>query len=290
MEFATGDGDDTINGFMSKDIISLSGSNYYTKETTNSSVKISLVSGSGSMTLLDASDKTINVEGSTLLNVVINRINSKKITAGNAKDSITNHGNKVTIIGASDMDSICNYSANVSINGGSDNDYIRNFGTDSTLTGGAGNDSIGNYAKGYMNGKLVTENGGKNVKIFGGAGADSIENSGANVTINGGAGNDEIINSGVNVSINGGDGKDTFIYKPGEGTDKIFDFQNNDLLTIINKDGTEGGSFKSPKFSGGDLTLTIKGGDKVIFDGASNVDKFNINGTSYKISGSKLVK
>ena len=48
------------------------------------------------------------------------------------------------------------------------------------------------------------------------------------------------------------------------------------------------GSFKSSKFSGGALTLTINGGGTVIFDGVAKGDKFNINGKTYTISGSKL--
>lgn len=94
----------------------------------------------------------------------------------------------------------------------------------------------------------------------------------------------------VNDTLYGGDGNDVFIYMPGKGIDRIMDYESGDMLKILNADGSEGGSFKSSKFSGGDLTLTINGGGKVIFDCVSKGDKFNINGTTYKISGSKLVK
>ena len=44
-------------------------------------------------------------------------------------------------------------------------------------------------------------------------------------------------------SITGGAGKDTFIYKPGEGTDKIFDYQNGDMLKILKQSTVAAMSF-----------------------------------------------
>ena len=70
---------------------------------------------------------------------------------------------------------------------------------------------------------------------------------------------------------------DTFIYTTNEGTDKIFYYSTSDLLKILNANGTDG-SFKSSKYSGGDLPLTINGGDKIIFDDVASTTKFNING------------
>lgn len=60
------------------------------------------------------------------------------------------------------------------------------------------------------------------------------------------------------------------------------------MLKILKADGSEGGSFTKSKFSDGTLSLTISGGGKVVFDYVATGDKFNINGTTYKIKGSKL--
>ena len=98
----------------------------------------------------------------------------------------------------------------------------------------------------------------------------------------------ETITSPDNVTILGGNGNDTFIYKPGEGTDKIYDYAAGDMLKILKTNGKEGGSFTKSEFSSGDLTLTIKGGGTVVFDGVAKGDKFNINGKSYTIKGSTL--
>ena len=43
-----------------------------------------------------------------------------------------------------------------------------------------------------------------------------------------------------------------------------------------------------PDYSGDKLTLSIKGGGKVIFEGISASDKFNINGIEHHINGKKL--
>ncbi|MBR0102968.1 MAG: hypothetical protein IJQ01_05670, partial [Selenomonadaceae bacterium] len=85
----------------------------------------------------------------------------------------------------------------------------------------------------------------------------------------------------------GGDGKDTFIYKPGEGTDTIFDYESGDILKILKADGSAG-TFSKSNFSEGVLNLTISGGGSVIFENVNTGDQININGTTHTITGSKL--
>ena len=75
-----------------------------------------------------------------------------------------------------------------------------------------------------------------------------------------------------------GAGKDVFIYKPGEGTDKIMDYAKGDILKILKSNGNAGGSFTKSSFSGG----------KVVFEGVNSGDSFNINGKNYTLSGKKL--
>ena len=77
------------------------------------------------------------------------------------------------------------------------------------------------------------------VEQVGGAGKDIIYGQNGNDTLWGGAGND---------TLYGGDGKDTFIYKPGEGTDTIFDYQSGDMLQILKSDASAGGSFTKSSF------------------------------------------
>ena len=99
------------------------------------------------------------------------------------------------------------------------------------------------------------------------------------ISLWGGAGND---------TLYGRDGKDVFIYKPGESTDKIFDYSSGDMLQILKSNGKSGGTFTNSSFKGGDLTLAINGGGTIIFDNVSKGDKFNINGKTYTLGASKL--
>ena len=126
------------------------------------------------------------------------------------------------------------------------------------------------------------------IKLTGNEKDNSIVGSAKNDTIYGGAGADSLWGGKGNDTLYGGDGSDTFIFQSGEGTDTIFDYQSGDMLQILKSDGKAGGSFTKSSFSGGNLTLTISGGGKVVFEGVSSGDSFNINGKNYTLSGKKL--
>lgn len=121
--------------------------------------------------------------------------------------------------------------------------------------------------------------------IFGGTKNDSIRGGKGADKIYGGSGNDTLWGEAGNDSLYGGAGNDTFIYKPGEGTDKIFDYDSGDMLKILKTNGKDGGTFTKGTFSKGNLTLAISGGGSVIFDGVSKGDIININGTNHTING-----
>ena len=130
-----------------------------------------------------------------------------------------------------------------------------------SVLGNAGNDSIlGNAGDDYIDG------GAGNDKLFGSAGND---------TLTGGAGND---------SLWGNAGNDTFIYANGTGKDVIYGFEDGDLLQITGTfTGTYSKSKKEVYFKVGSTAnaITLKN---------FTATTFNVNGTSYKISGTKLVK
>ncbi|MBQ3337050.1 MAG: hypothetical protein IJG80_06565, partial [Selenomonadaceae bacterium] len=95
-----------------------------------------------------------------------------------------------------------------------------------------------------------------------------------------------------NDKLYGGDGVDTFIYRPNEGTDSIYNYTSGeDLLQIVDADGNDVNFTKSTfNSSKGTLALDIEGGGKVYFGGVTASDTFDINGKTYEISGSKLVE
>jgi len=183
--------------------------------------------------------------------------------------------NKVTVSGSYEFDFASDYKK-ATVTGSNNADTITVRGSNIKLNGSAGNDSL--------------SGGSNNDSINGGAGNDVIFGNKGSDTLLGGAGNDSLWGGSGNDSLYGGAGDDTFIYKPGEGTDTIFDFQSGDLLTILKSNGKEGGTFTSSSFKNGNLTLGISGGGSVIFSGVSKSNSFNINGDTYKISSSKLTQ
>lgn len=114
--------------------------------------------------------------------------------------------------------------------------------------------------------------------LVGNAGADKLYGQAGNDTLWGGAGSDTLI---------GGDGADTFLYSPGDGKDVITDFARDDLLQITgNWSATCYKSKGSIVFKVGSTTsaITLK---NISF---TSDPTFNINGESYRVSGTKLVK
>ena len=158
--------------------------------------------------------------------------------------------------------------------GGSKNDKIYGKGGKDTLSGNAGNDKLFGNAS--------------NDSLVGGDGKDYLNGDNGADILRAGTGNDTLWGGAGNDSLYGGDGNDVFIYKPGEGTDKIFDYSSGDMLKILKSNGNSDGSFSKSSFSGGDLTLTINGGGKVIFNDVASGDTFNVNGKTYTISDSNL--
>ena len=205
------------------------------------------------------------------------------LDGGSGKDSLYGGAGNDSLVGGSSNDFLSGEAGNDILDGGASNDSLYGGSGNDSLNGGKGNDLLSGEA-----GNDSLFGGAGNDSLYGDAGNDYLHGEAGNDLLYGGAGNNTLWGGTGNDSLYGGDGKDTFIYKPGEGTDKIFDYASSDLLKILNKDGTEGGSFKSSSFSGNDLTLTINGGGKVIFDSVSDGDTFNINNKTYTLSDKTL--
>lgn len=122
----------------------------------------------------------------------------------------------------------------------------------------------------------------------GGNGNDSLSGGTGNDSINGDAGNDTLWGGVGNDTLYGRAGNDIFIYKPGDGTDTIYDYQSGDMLTILKVNGKEGGTYNAATFADDTLTLSIKGGGKVVFASVSEGTKININDTTHTISNGTL--
>ena len=272
--------------------VTLSGDGYTLKlgsDVTEPTAKDSWSYGSSKATLkqtksagytLDSNSKSITYSKATTASTLATIKGAKSTSGLSVSDNVITLkssalASKVTVSGSYEFDFASDYK-NATITGSSKADTITARGSNIKLNGSGGNDSLsGGKSNDSING------GAGNDIIFGNKGADTLVGSSGNDSLWGGAGND---------SLYGGAGKDTFIYKPGEGTDTIFDYQNGDILQILKSDGSEGGSFTDFSFKNSTLTLSVDGGGSVIFNGVKKSSTFNINGDSYKISSSKLIQ
>ncbi len=248
IEYATGDGNDLIQGFNSLTTLQIDGGTGTYSQTVSGSDVIVTV-GDGKITLSGAASlDAINISGfkvddklitlsegddnyftrsSTLSGATINALGgndsvyngvaeSLYVDMGAGNDTISNANGRsnATLFGGDDDDTISNTGGGASINGGNGNDSIYNGGSNSTMHGGSGKDSIENR---IGNALIYGEDGddriintSTNVTIYGGNGADSIENHSASngATIHGDADNDTIKNNGSNALIFGDAGND----------------------------------------------------------------------------------
>ena len=131
--------------------------------------------------------------------------------------------------------------------------------------------------------------GKKKLTITGTDSANSIQGGKGKDSLIGGAGEDTLWGGKSNDTLTGGEGDDVFIFQAGQGKDVITDFAPGDMLQILDKKGKEG-TFSKATFKDDTLTLSIKGGGKVIFDNVTASGAFNINGASYHISDKTLTK
>ncbi|MBR0289644.1 MAG: hypothetical protein IJQ82_11760, partial [Selenomonadaceae bacterium] len=218
----------------------------------------------------------------------------KKFVGTSKSDTLSIAAQNVSVEGDKGNDKLVGSANNDSLNGGSGNDTLSGGAGKDKLFGQSGNDSLnggkGNDSLNGGSGNDILSGGSGNDTLIGSTGKDSLSGGSGKDKLYGGAGNDTLWDGAGNDTLYGGDGKDTFIYKPGEGTDKIMDYNSADMLQILKADGSAGGSFNKSFFSNNKLTLTIDGGGTVIFDDVVSSTKFNINGSSYIISGKKIVK
>ncbi len=124
------------------------------------------------------------------------------IVAGNGNDIIsTTSGSDIVDAGAGN-DVVTAKTGNATVNGGDGNDMLSGGVGNTVLNGDAGNDTI-----------------------VGGSGSEVLDGGKGNDTIIANGGNDRVIGGQGNDQLFGGAGVDTFVFKPSDGHDTVFDFQ-----------------------------------------------------------------
>ena len=256
IQYANGDGNDTIFGFNSDDTIQITNGNYSTLKSGNNFI-ISV--GSGSLVLKGALTNSYN-----------------KIHIQNSSGIVNTYNDWNTWNGSSGDDEFYNYEHSVKINLNAGNDSISNDGNFSTIDSGVGNDSIYNDGSNVRidsgDGNDYISNYGKAIKINAGGGNDTIDNRANCNSISAGSGDDSIYNYGSNVTINAGTGNDKISlweyshrtkiqYFNGDGNDTIYGFKEDDTLQI------SGAKYTTAK-SGSDLIVSVGNGKITLLDAA----------------------
>ena len=322
-QFTAGDNDDTIYNYKSSDKIqlvgtteheeSVSGSDVIIKTTGGSMTLKDVADGSTKITIVDEngniiSEKTYTSNGITIdgENVTLGANFSGtfdgtgytyidgsaatvgiEINGGDAASTIYGGSGNDTLRGGRDDDLIYGGSGDDYLWGGAGNDSLLGQQGNDTLDGGSGNDSLlgaeGNDSLSGGSGNDTLWGGEDDDTLLGGSGDDLLRGGEGVDELYGGTGNNTLWGDGGNDSLYGGDGADVFVYKPGDGRDRIFDYDSDDMLIILKADGSEGGTYTDATFKNNKLTLTIDGGGTVIFDGVKSGDTFNINGTTHTV-------
>ncbi|MBR4903226.1 MAG: hypothetical protein IKZ53_00980 [Selenomonadaceae bacterium] len=313
ISYRAGDGDDYIFGYDKNDTIQIVNSEY---STSRSGQNIIITVGKGKITLDSAKGKTLNIKKVTDNSLPKGLSYDKKkmtLTAStkfvDEQIDLANYATTITKVNASSLVNGVNIIGNNlsnNITGGNGNDTLDGGAGKDTLTGGKGNDSLigdadadilkgedGNDKLYGNDGKDTLEGGKGNDELIGGAGddclvggkdSDVLKGGSDNDKFYGGAGNDELTGGKGNDSLWGNAGSDTFIYGKGDGQDIIYGFEKTDLLQIT---GTFSASYSKEKkeiyFDVGTTTNAITLKD------FGSTSTFNVNGTNYKISGTKLV-
>ena len=174
IQYANGDGQDVVFDFDENDTLQIVDGASYSTMISNNDVVVSI--GSGSITLKDAADVSLNIVGGT------NTLNTQP------------------------ANSINNTVKNTLVNGTSDDDTISNSAGGVTIKAGAGDDSIYNSTRSAY---TVKSSYGY-VTIDAGDGNDIVDNHDPYTSINGGKGNDSIYTSSFNhLTVLGGEGNDS---------------------------------------------------------------------------------
>jgi endoglucanase len=189
----------------------------------------------------------------------INGANGDDRAAGGVgNDSVYGGTGDDTLFGDDGNDRLNGQDGNDILLGGNGNDILQGWNGNDVLVGGDGNDTLSGYAG--------------NDTLLGSAGADSLRGLDGNDFLGGEAGND-ILRGGVGDDIlaggegadrmHGGAGIDIFIFRTGDGADRIDDFEKGIDRIKIEADGTAAELAALGRFnaSGQVFTLDLDDGD-----------------------------
>ncbi|MBR4904975.1 MAG: hypothetical protein IKZ53_09925 [Selenomonadaceae bacterium] len=270
-----GKGDSTLSGGKGKDtLVGGDGADIFIYDDKN---------GSGNKLIRNYGDNDkISLTGGAIISEVktINKNTDLELKIGNSKVTIENGaGKSFTFIDDGEEKTFTANGLLVSADG-------KTASLTSSFTGKAEDlttDYVNISAVLLKKGTSLTAGNDTDNSLIGGKGNDTLTAGTGGSILWGGKGND---------TLYGDVGEDTFIFHAGDGTDTIFNYSEGDMLQILDKKGKEFSKGVSPftksVFSGGSLTLSVKGGGKIVLSGVNDGDEININGEKHNIIGKKL--
>ena len=286
-QYASGDGNDVINGFTENDTLEITSGNISSASLSGSDAILSV--GTGKITVKDAKEKELNLLiGSEVITTVISTISGE---TGN--DNLVSTGKNNTLVGGagddtitvSDKANLIQYATgqgkdvivglgetdSIEITSGAVKNSVQS-GSDVLVTINSGTSNVITIKNRELKTLLVDDNfivyNDSQYPISLTSGADNKSFTDKNATVYGVGGNDTIYNSGDNSYIDGGAGNDR-LFNTG-GNDTVYGLESDDTIQIS------------------DSYSTLKSGSNVIIQVGSN--KISLNGaTVYGVGGNDTI-
>ena len=150
------------------------------------------------------------------------------------------------------------------VTGGEGADLLTGASADDLLSGGLGEDRLRGRG-----GEDELDGGDDRDALAGGGGDDLLQGGAANDVLRGGGGDDVLDGDGGRDLLFGGGGADRFVFDPGEGIDRVLDFENDvDLLDLSAYGLADKAAFKAlVTVEDGNLVVDLGGGAEVTIEG-----------------------
>jgi serralysin len=196
-------------------------------------------------------------------------------------DLINGLGGSDRINGLGGNDSLLGGTGNDLLSGGADNDRLDGEAGNDRLYGGTGNDLVyggtGNDLLSGSDGADRLLGGSGNDSLSADAGNDQLFGGNGQDTLNGGADDDRLSGGTGADLLAGGAGADSFEFRPGDGSDRVTDFVNNED-TLVFAGGHWDGHMSVTAFvatyatlSGSTVTFDFGDGDLVKVSGITSL-------------------